>query len=105
MLCSRNNKLKTELPLLMEFTNARCHDSKNFLYAIDDFERNGFGLSPKELSASIPPMITSRPTGSWNTGASMRSSTSMDGPRLPKTHQMISLSIRKDIPSAGQGMR
>lgn len=49
MLCSRNNSLKVELPLLMKFTNARRHDSKNFLYAIDDFGRHLYGLSPKNI--------------------------------------------------------
>ena len=49
MLCSRNNTLKIELPLLMKFTSARRHDSKNFLYAIDDFGRNAFGISPKNI--------------------------------------------------------
>lgn len=49
MLCSRNNELKVELPLLMKFTDARRHDSKNFLYSIDDFGRNGFGLSPRNV--------------------------------------------------------
>ena len=49
MLCSRNNTLKVELPLLMKFTGARRHDSKNFLYAIDDFGRNAFGISPKNI--------------------------------------------------------
>ncbi len=49
MLCSRNNTRKVELPLLMNFTSARRHDSKNFLYAIDDFGRNAFGLSPKNV--------------------------------------------------------
>lgn len=46
MLCARNNELKIELPLLMKFTDARRHDSKNFLYAIDDFGRHCGGLSP-----------------------------------------------------------
>lgn len=49
MLCCRNNTLGIDLPLLMNFTSARRHDSKNFLYAIDDFGRNVFGLSPKNL--------------------------------------------------------
>ena len=49
MLCSRNNALKVELPLLIKFTDARRHDSKNFLYAIDDFGRNAFGISPKNI--------------------------------------------------------
>lgn len=49
MLCSRNNSLKVELPLLMKFTNARRHDSKNFLYAIDNFGRHLYGLSPKNI--------------------------------------------------------
>ena len=49
MLCSRNNSLKIELPLLMKFTSAERHDSKNFLYAIDDFGRHLCGLSPKNI--------------------------------------------------------
>ena len=49
MLCSRDSRLKIELPLLMKFTSARRHDSKNFLYAIDDFGRHLFGLSPKNV--------------------------------------------------------
>ena len=49
MLCCRNNELKVELPLLMNFTSARRHDSKNFLYAIDDFGRNAFGISPENI--------------------------------------------------------
>ena len=49
MLCCRNNRLKVDLPLLMKFTSARRHDSKNFLYAIDDFGRNAFGISPKNI--------------------------------------------------------
>lgn len=49
MLCCRNNELNIELPLLMKFTSARRHDSKNFLYAIDDFGRNAFGISPKNI--------------------------------------------------------
>ena len=49
MLCSRNNALKIELPLLIKFTGARRHDSKNFLYAIDDFGRKAFGISPKNI--------------------------------------------------------
>ena len=49
MLCCRNGELKTELPILLKFTDAKRHDSKNFLYAIDDFGRNCFGLSPKNV--------------------------------------------------------
>ena len=49
MLCCRNNKLKTEVPLLMKFTGAKRHDSKNFLYAIDDFGRNTYGIFPKNI--------------------------------------------------------
>lgn len=49
MLCCRNSSLKIELPLLMKFTSARRHDSKNFLYAIDDFGRRCAGLSPKNV--------------------------------------------------------
>lgn len=49
MLCCRNASLKTELPLLLKFTDARRHDSKNFLFAIDDFGRHCGGLSPKNI--------------------------------------------------------
>ncbi len=49
MLCTRNNTLKIDLPLLMKFTDAKRHDSKNFLYAMDDFGRNALGLSPKNI--------------------------------------------------------
>lgn len=49
MLCTRNSLLKTELPLLMKFTDASRHDSKNFLYAIDDFGRHCSGLAPKNI--------------------------------------------------------
>lgn len=49
MLCCRNDRLKTELPLLMKFTDARRHDSKNFLFAIDDFGRHCAGLTPRHI--------------------------------------------------------
>ncbi len=49
LLCYRNSSLKVELPLLMKFTDANRHDSKNFLYAIDDFGRHGGGLTPNNL--------------------------------------------------------
>lgn len=49
MLCCRNNSLQIDLPLLIKFTNAKRHDSKNFLYAIDDFGRNCQGLTPKNI--------------------------------------------------------
>lgn len=49
MLCSRKNCLKVELPLLIQFTGARRHDSKNFLYAFDSFGRRCGWLSPKNI--------------------------------------------------------
>lgn len=49
LLCCRNDELKIELPLLANFTSARRHDSKNFLYAIDDFGRNTYGIFPKNI--------------------------------------------------------
>ena len=49
MLCCRNSRLKVELPLLMKFTDARRHDSKNFLFALDDFGRHLCGLTPKNI--------------------------------------------------------
>ena len=33
----------------MNFTDANRHDSKNFLYAINDFRRNTYGLFPKNI--------------------------------------------------------
>ena len=49
MLCCRNRELKIELPLLMNYTEARRHDSVNFLYAIDDFACHVTGISPKNI--------------------------------------------------------
>lgn len=49
MLCHRNNSLKVELPITMKFTEARRHDSKSFLYSIDDFGRHSLGLTPKNI--------------------------------------------------------
>lgn len=74
--CCTNSRLKVELPLLMKFTDARRHDSKNFLYAMDDLGRNGFGLSPKNVCLdsahdNIPPICSTDRllTSCWNTGA------------------------------------
>ena len=49
MLCCRNAELKVELPLLMNYTEAKRHDSINFLYAIDDFACHNIGMSPKNI--------------------------------------------------------
>ena len=49
MLCCRNTELKVELPLLMNFTGAKRHDSINFLYAIDAFGTHEFGITPTNL--------------------------------------------------------
>ena len=49
MLCCRNNTLKIELPIMMKFTGARRHDSKNFLFTIDDFGRHTYGLTPQNI--------------------------------------------------------
>lgn len=49
MLVCRNNELALEVPLLLNFTSAKRHDSINFLFAIDAFGRQGTGLSPKNL--------------------------------------------------------
>lgn len=49
MLCCRNSDLKVELPLTFKLTNAKRHDSLNFLYAIDDFGRHCLGLSPENI--------------------------------------------------------
>lgn len=45
----RNPELSLEVPLLLNFTSAKRHDSINFLFAIDAFGRQGTGLSPKNL--------------------------------------------------------
>lgn len=49
MLVCRNPKLALEIPLLLNFTSAKRHDSINFLFAIDAFGRQASGLSPKNL--------------------------------------------------------
>lgn len=49
MLVCRNPQLALEVPLLLNFTSAKRHDSINFLFAIDAFGRQGTGLSPKNL--------------------------------------------------------
>lgn len=49
MLCCRNPLLKAEVPLLMNFTSAKRHDSINFLFAIDALGRHGAGLSPTSI--------------------------------------------------------
>lgn len=45
----RNPQLSLEVPLLLNFTSAKRHDSINFLFAIDAFGKQGTGLSPKNL--------------------------------------------------------
>lgn len=49
MLSFRNPDLKVELPLLINYTSAKRHDSINFLYAIDAFGTHEFGVSPTNL--------------------------------------------------------
>ena len=49
MLCCRNPELKVELPLLINYTEARRHDSINFLYAIDDYSCHVTGLAPENI--------------------------------------------------------
>lgn len=62
MLSFRNTDLKAELPILMNFTSAKRHDSINFLYAIDVFGTHEFGIRPP-ISAWILPMIICLLTG------------------------------------------
>ena len=71
MLCSRNAQFKVELPLLMNFTGARRHDSKNFLYTIDDFGRNTYGLFPKNicLDSAYDNIATYRLLERWDINA------------------------------------
>ena len=49
MLSYRNDRQKVELPLMFKFTQARCHDSLNFLYTMDDLGRHSCGLTPKNI--------------------------------------------------------
>lgn len=49
MFVCRNKDLALEVPLLLNFTSAKRHDSINFLFAIDAFCRHGTRLSPKNL--------------------------------------------------------
>ena len=49
LLGTRNHEWKLDLPLLFKFTSAKRHDSKNFLYAIDELGRNTYGLFPKNM--------------------------------------------------------
>lgn len=49
MICTRNNKLKFELPIIMKFTSARRHDSLNFLYAFDELTRHCPCITPKNM--------------------------------------------------------
>ena len=49
LLACRNNPLGIDLPLLMKFTPAGRHDSKNFLYSIDELKRNIPELCPKNI--------------------------------------------------------
>lgn len=47
-LMTKCSNIKSDLPLLFNFTGARRHDSKNFLYAFDNFEHN-LNLHPKNI--------------------------------------------------------
>lgn len=49
MFSFRNTDLKVELPILINFTSAKRHDSINFLYAIDALGTHEFGISPTNL--------------------------------------------------------
>ena len=49
MLCARNKQLKVELPLLINFTGAKRHDSINFLYAWDAYRRHCHELYPSSI--------------------------------------------------------
>ena len=104
MLSYRNDQEKVELPLMFKFTQARRHDSLNFLYAIDDFGRHSFGLSPKNICLdsahdNLPTM------NCWSIEISMLSLISMGGQNLQKMHQMTLPLIKKDILCAGQDIK
>lgn len=104
MLCSRNDGLKTELPILLKVTDAKRHDSKNFLFAIDDLGRNCFGLSPKNvcLDSAHDNIPTYQLLKHWDINALI----DINGRQnLPKTPRMILLSIKMTIPSARRDMK
>lgn len=44
MLCTYNREFKVDLPLLMNFTSAKRHDSINFFYAVDALGRHEPGI-------------------------------------------------------------
>lgn len=87
MLSLRNSQLKVELPVLMNFTGAKRHDSINFLYAMDAFGRHESGISPANLclDSAHDNMPTYRLLEHWGINAlidiNLRNGT-MDG--LPK---------------------
>ena len=49
IIACTNKTFGIDLPLTMRFTEARRHDSINFLYSFDDFGRHSWGLSPKNI--------------------------------------------------------
>ena len=104
MLSYRNEHEKVEFPLMFKFTQARRHDSLNFLYTMDDFGRHSFGLTPKNicLDSAHDNIPTYELLEHW---ISMPSLISMDGQHPPKTHRMTLLSINKGIRCAGQGTK
>ena len=104
MLFYRNDQEKVELPLVFKFTQARRHDSLNFLYTMDDFGVIPLASLPK-TSAWTPPMTIFRLMNCWSIGISMLSSISMDGQNLPKTHRMTLFSIKKGTLCAGPGIK
>ena len=49
MLCTRNNKHKVEVPVLMKFLKAKRHDSICFFHAIDELGRHMPAISPRNV--------------------------------------------------------
>lgn len=76
MLSCRNDSLKVELPITIKFTAARRHDSKNFLYAIDDFGRHSLGLTPKNicLDSAHDNIPAYKPLNRWGINGRVKSS-------------------------------
>ena len=104
MLCSRNNRLKIELPLLMKFTDAGRHDSKNFLYAIDDFGRHCAVLTPKNicLDSAHDNIPTYELLEHWDINALIDITAGLNHPLMPP---QTSLLIKKGNPSVLPGTK
>ena len=104
MLCFGNNTLKVELPLTMKFTEARRHDSLNFLYTLDDFSHHILGLTPKNmcLDSAHDNLATYSLLEKWSINAFIDIK---DGAVHPMEHRTTSPSINKGVLYAGPDIK